>query len=148
MSRNVLGYTEARIKGKWYCIDFFQFDAAGHIHHIPCLEGQSMVYTALQWDCDLEPIRVPTDLSDQVRESCTGRNGRIPGEDDPHWNPWHMIRGSWFGTVDLEQPEYCGFFSRQDVTYHLSNPSENEINENNMLPVEMYHNLPDEEKKA
>lgn len=148
MSTNVIGYTEARIDGKWYCIDFFQYDITGHIHHIPCLDGQSMVYTALQWDCDMECIPVPTDLSAQVRASCTGRDGKLIGEDDPHWNPWHQVTGSWFGSVDLDQPEYCGFFPREDITYHLSNPGTNEMNENNMISVQTYHELPDEEKKA
>lgn len=148
MSTNVIGYTEAKIDGKWYCIDFFQYDMTGHIHHVPCLDGQSMVKTALQWDCDMEPIRVPTDLSDQVRESCTGRDGKLFGEGDPHWNPWHLVRGSWFGAVDLEQPEYCGFFLRQDIANYLSNPTDCGLNENEMLSVQRYHELQDEEKKA
>ena len=56
MSISVTGYTEAKIEGKWYCIDFFQYDMNGHVHHIPCIEGQSIVHTALQWDCDMDCI--------------------------------------------------------------------------------------------
>ena len=47
MSRHVIGYTEARIDGKWYCIDYFQYDMAGRVRHIPCIDGQSLVYSAL-----------------------------------------------------------------------------------------------------
>ena len=67
MSISVTGYTEAKIEGKWYCIDFFQYDMNGHVHHIPCVEGQSIVHTALQWECDMDRIGVPTDLSPQVK---------------------------------------------------------------------------------
>ena len=84
MSISVTGYTEAKIEGKWYCIDFFQYDMNGHVHHIPCIEGQSIVHTALQWDCDMDCIGVPTDLSPQVKAECTDRDGKLFGEDDPH----------------------------------------------------------------
>ena len=42
MSRHVYGYTEAKIDGRWYCIDFYQYDMDGRIHHIPCIQGQSI----------------------------------------------------------------------------------------------------------
>ena len=148
MSISVTGYTEAKIEGKWYCIDFFQYDMNGHVHHIPCVEGQSIVHTALQWECDMDRIGVPTDLSPQVKAECTGRDGKLFGEDDPHWNPWHMIRGSWFGSVDLDQPEHCGYFPRQAVADYLSNPHDVTLDEGDMIPVEEYRELPEEEKKA
>ena len=148
MGINVTGYTEARIDGKWYCIDFFQYDMTGHIHHLPCIEGQSIVRTALDWDCEVERIATPTDLSDLVREKCTGKDGKLFGEDDPYWNPWHMVRGSWFGLVDLDQPEHCGYFPRQSVADFLSNPHEMTLDEDDMIPVEEYRELSVEEKKA
>ena len=148
MSISVTGYTEAKIEGKWYCIDFFQYDMNGHVHHIPCVEGQSIVHTALQWECDMDRIGVPTDLSPQVKAECTGRDGKLFGEDDPHWNPWHMVRGSWFGSVDLDQPEHCGYFPRQAVADYLSNPHDVTLDEGDMIPVEEYRELPEEEKKA
>jgi len=147
MSVYVTGYTEARIDGKWYCIDFFQYDMTGRQYHIPCLEGQSMVNAALDSECEMERIPVPTDVSDQVRAACTGSDGTLFGE-GKSYNPWHLIRGSWFGSVDLSQPELCGFFSRQDIANYLSNPSETEIDEVDMLYAQEYHELPDEEKKA
>ena len=139
MSISVTGYTEAKIEGKWYCIDFFQYDMNGHVHHIPCIEGQSIVHTALQWDCDMDCIGVPTDLSPQVKAECTGREGKLFGEDDPHWIPWHTVRGSWFGSVDLDQPEYCGYFPRQAVADYLSNPHDVTLDESDMIPVEEYY---------
>ena len=148
MSTNVTGYTEAKIGEKWYCIDFFQYDMAGRIRHIPCLEGQSMAYAALQWECDMDRISAPDDLSEQVREACTGKDGKLFGEGDPYWNPWHIVRGNWFESVDLTQPEYCGFFPRQAVADCLSNPGENDINEDEMLSAQDYHDLGEEEKKA
>ena len=148
MSRYVSGYTEAKIDGKWYCIDFFQYDMTGQIQHIPCIEGQSTIYYTLRDDCNIEHISVPTDLSDQVRAACTGDEGRLIGEDETSWNPWHMVKGSWFASVDLRQPEYCGFFPRQAVVDYLCNPGKNDINEDDMLFPEEYHELSDEEKKA
>jgi len=147
MSTHVIGYTEAKIDGKWYCIDFFQYDKTGHIHHQPCIEGQSMVASALDWDCEIDRIAIPTDLSEQVRATCTGSNGKLFGESDPHWNPWHMVKGSWFASVNLSQPEYCGFFPREDIANYLSDPS-NPLDENCMLPAEDYHELSEEERKA
>ena len=44
----VTGYTEARVDGKWVCIDFWQPDENGKYHHVPCIEGQSMVAQALE----------------------------------------------------------------------------------------------------
>ena len=120
----------------------------GHVHHIPCVEGQSIVHTALQWECDMDRIGVPTDLSPQVKAECTGREGKLFGEDDLHWNPWHMVRGSWFGSVDLDQPEHCGYFPRQAVADYLSNPHDVTLDESDMIPVEEYRELPEEEKKA
>ena len=148
MSRHVCGYTEAKIDGKWYCIDFYQHDMDGRIHHIPCIQGQSMVYSALNWDCDVERIGIPTDLSDRVRAECTGKKGKLFGEDDQYWQPWHMVRGRWFSSVDLDQPEYCGFFPRQIVADYLSNPEDNEIDGDNMLSPGAYRALPEEERKA
>lgn len=66
MSIRMTGYTEARIEGQWRCIDFHQYDTKGQLHHIPCITGQSMVAQALEWDCDLQRIGAPTDLSDEV----------------------------------------------------------------------------------
>lgn len=148
MGRHVYGYTEARIDGKWYCIDFYQHDMEGNLHHIPCIEGQSMVYSALDWDCDVQRISPPDDLSELVRSACTGKDGKLFGDGDTYWFPWHMVRGRWFSSVDLDQPEYCGFFPRQIVADYLSNPEDNEIDGDNMLSPGAYRALPEEERKA
>ena len=148
MGRHVYGYTEARIDGKWYCIDFYQHDMEGNLHHIPCIEGQSMVYSALDWDCDVQRISPPDDLSELVRSACTGKDRKLFGDGDTYWFPWHMVRGRWFTSVDLDQPEFCGFFPRQIVADYLSNPEDNEIDEDNMLSPGAYHALPEEERKA
>ena len=54
-----------------------RYDMNGHVHHLPCIEGQRIVHTALQWDCDMDRIGVPTDLSPQVKAECTGRDGKL-----------------------------------------------------------------------
>lgn len=148
MGVNVTGYTEAKIDGKWYCIDFFQYDMEGRIRHIPCIEGRSMVYSALQLECSIDEISAPTDLSEQVCALCTRRDGKLLDSNDPHWTPWRLITGRWLASVDLNQPEFCGFFKRQAVADYLSNPEENSINEDEMLGPEGYRALSDEEKKA
>lgn len=48
MSIWVDGFTEARINGKWHCIDFHQYDMDGKLCHILCITGQSFVYHALE----------------------------------------------------------------------------------------------------
>lgn len=50
MSTYITGYTEAKMNGKWYCIDFFQYDEDGNLKHRPCIEGQGMIRHALEWD--------------------------------------------------------------------------------------------------
>ena len=61
----VTGYTEARINGKWHCIDFFQRDLKGKLRLVPCIEGASMVRHALEWDCNVQRLMVPPeDISD------------------------------------------------------------------------------------
>ena len=62
--------------------------------------------------------------------------------------PWHMVPGSWFTKADLDQPEYCGYFPRQAVADYLSNPHDVTLDESDMIPVEEYRELPEEEKKA
>ena len=107
-----------------------------------------MVYSALDWDCDVQRISPPDDLSELVRSACTGKDGKLFGDGDTYWFPWHMVRGRWFTSVDLDQPEFCGFFPRQIVADYLSNPEDNEIDEDNMLSPGAYHALPEEERKA
>ena len=148
MSTFITGYTEAKMKGKWYCIDFFQYDEDGNVKHRPCIEGQSMIRHALEWDCSMEEISVPDDLSEKVRELCTGSDGNLLGSGEDKWYSWHKIHGTWFGKADLDQPEFCGFFPTSELSYYLSNPDENWLNENNMISVQEYHALPDEERKA
>ena len=144
----VTGYTEARINGKWYCIDFFQYDGNGNIKHCPCISGQSMILSALQFDCSMEEIFGPDDLSDKVRELCTGKDGVLLGTGEYIWYHWYKIEGSWFEKADLDQPEYCGFFPTNELAYYLSNPTDNWLNGESMISAKEYHDLSEEERKA
>ncbi len=148
MSVFVTGYTEARVNGKWYCIDFFQYDENGNIKHRPCISGQSIVQNALQFDCSMEEIIVPDDLSDKVKELCTGKDGDIFGTGEYTWYRWYKIDGRWFAEADLDQPEYCGFFPTNELAFYLSNPTDNWLNGQNMISAKEYHNLSEEERKA
>ena len=144
----VTGYTEAKIKDKWHCIDFWQYGADGKLCHVPCIEGQSMVAQALEWDCEADRIPIPEDLSEQVRAMCTHKDGALIGTKQLDGNPWHMVKGRWFERADLDQPEFCGFFPRHDVAAHLANPDGQDINEEDMIPASDFRALDDEEKKA
>ena len=150
MSIYVTGYTEARINGKWHCIDFFQRDLKGELRIVPCIEGASMVRHALEWDCNVQRLMVlPSDISDDVRKECTSRTGSLLGSDpqnDGYW--WSSIEGKWFAKAILTIPEYCGFFPRQALGYYLCNPDDNSLDTDRMLSVEEYHKLDAEEKKA
>ena len=144
----VTGYTEARVDGKWVCIDFWQPDENGKYHHVPCIEGQSMVAQALEDGCQMENIWTPEDLSERVREMCLHKDGTLIGTKQMDGRPWHMVPGSWFTKADLNQPEYCGFFPRQMVADYLANPDGIEINEDEMLFPGEYTALDEESKKG
>ena len=144
----VTGYTEAKIDGKWQCIDFWQPDKDGKLHHVPCITGQSMIAQALEWDCKAENVGVPEDMSDQVRAMNTHEDGALIGTKQTDGRPWYIIQGRWFEKADLEQPEFCGFFPRQDIAAHLANPDEMEINEENMVTAGEYRGMDEAEKKA
>ena len=149
MSIWITGYTEARIKDKWHCIDFYQYDTSGQLHHIPCIEGQSLVREALEWNCKVDDIMgPPDDLSDEVRRMCTSKEGVLFGTGDQRWYSWRIVEGSWFAKANLSLPETCGFFPRQDVCDYLSNPDENELNLEKVLSAEEYQALDPEVKKA
>lgn len=59
-----------------------------------------------------------------------------------------MIEGSWIEKAQLELPEACGFFPRQDVCLYLANPDDSLLNIEEMLSVEEYRKLEPEAKKA
>lgn len=149
MSIWVTGYTEARIKDKWYCIDFCQYDIKGQLHHVPCIEGQSFVRQALEWDCQMDDMmEPPDDLSEEVRRMCTSKDGELFGTGNQRWYSWHIIKGSWFAKASLGLPETCGFFPRQNVCDYLSNPDEVEMDTEKVLSIEEYQELDAEAKKA
>ena len=145
----VTGYTEAKVNGKWHCIDFYQYDSRGKLSIIPCITGQSFVFQAVEWDCDADRMMgAPTDVSDRVREKCSNDKGILYGTEDLNWCSWYIVDGGWFEKANLSMPEYCGFFPRQGVSYYLSNPDENELNTEDMLSIEEYQTLEAEVKKA
>ena len=149
MSIWLTGYTEALIQGKWHGIDFYQHDAAGHLHIVPCITGQSFVRQALEWDCDMQNlIGVPDGLSDEVRKECSGSDGVLYGTEEQRWHFWYTIDGSWFERVDFSIPESCGFFPRQEISRYQSNPDEYTLDEEKMISVEEYQKLDAEAKKA
>lgn len=43
MSTYIRGFTEAKIDGKWHCIDFFQEKSDGSMRLINCISGYGMV---------------------------------------------------------------------------------------------------------
>ncbi len=144
----VTGYTEAKVRERWHCIDFWQHDAEGKMRHIPCIAGQSMVAQALELDCDMDRIALPSDISEQVREMCTHKDGSLFGSKFEDGNPWHIVRGRWFEKANLDQPEFCGFFPRNEVAAYLANPDETEISEDDMVSAAEYRHMDEEEKKA
>ena len=148
MGIHITGYTEARVGDRWFCLDFYQYGRDGKLHIVPCIEGSSYCAGALDEDCDVRRIDVPTDLSDLVRTECTASDGTLYGETDQYWKPWHMVEGTWFGKVDLSQPEFCGFFPRQAMADYLLDPECNEMNEDEMISVEEYRELDEESMKA
>ena len=149
MSVYVTGYTEAKINGKWHCIDFYQYDSKGKLSIVPCISGQSMVLHAIEWGCDADRMMgAPDHISDGVRKKCSNDNGVLYGTGDQNWCSWYVIDGSWLEKANLSMPEYCGFFPRQDVSNYMSNPDENEMNTEDMLSIEEYQDLDAEVKKA
>ncbi len=149
MGVNVTGYTEARINGKWHCIDFHQYDSKGQLHLIPSIAGRSSVLGALEDECSMDRIfDAPEDLSEEVRRLITASDGTLYGSGEPYWINWHIIEGKWFKKANLDFPEYCGFFTRQSISLFLGNPEENTLNPDEMLSAEEYQALDVEGKKA
>ena len=145
----IKGFTEARVNGKWQCIDFYQHDAERILRHIPCITGGSFTRLALERDCDMQyQMGIPKGISDGVRRECTRRDGRLYGEEESGWHSWYIIEGSWFDQVDFGIPESCGFFPRQAISHYLSHPDEDTLNTDEMLSAEEYQSLDAEAKKA
>ena len=91
----VTGYTEAKVNGKWHCIDFYQYDSKGKLSIIPCITGQSFVFQAVEWDCDADRMMgAPTDVSDRVREKCSNDKGILYGTEDLNWCSWYIVDGN------------------------------------------------------
>jgi len=108
-----------------------------------------MVYHALEWDCEMDGLLKPlADISECVRKECTDERGVLYGTEDLKWYTWSVVDGSWFAKVNLNLPELCGFFPRQSVCNHLSNPDENDLDISEMLSIEGYQELDVEAKKA
>lgn len=150
MSVYIRGFTEAKIDGKWHCLDYFQEKPDGSMQYVKCISGYSILKHILDWYCN--PIalsRPPKDLSDSVRRICTSRTdilrGTDPSKDGCYW---YEISGAWFKNVDLSIPEYCGFFPRQKLGEYLRNLEENSLDTDSILSVEEYRKLPPEEKQA
>ena len=66
------------------------------------------------------------------------------------WLPFVRSLGENINVVyyNLALPESCGFFSRNALSWYLSNPEENRLDTDDMLSVEEYRELSEEEKKA
>ena len=90
MSVDVIGFTEAKIQGKWECIDFYLPDKDGTMHLIPCIRGGSSTHYALRTDCDLWRLREPLDLSEPVRKNMTNEDGNIYGLMGNGYTAWHV----------------------------------------------------------
>ena len=149
MSIYITGYTEALILSKWHCIDFYQHDASGKLHIVPCITGQSFVRQALEWDCNMQNLMgVPAELSDEVRKECTGPDGILYGAEEQRWHYWYIIDGNWFERVNFSIPESCGFLPRQEISNYQSNPDEYAIDIEQMISVKDYQKLDGEAKKA
>ena len=124
MGIDVTGYIEARINGKWHCIDFHQRDTKGQFRLIPCITRRSTLAGVLEDDCVLQRLAGPPDnLSDEVQRLNTSEDGAIYGTGEWIGFRWFAVQGEWFKRTNLSLPEYCGFFSRQSVVDYLSHIS-------------------------
>ena len=149
MSMIVTGYTEARVENRWVNIDFFVYDQHGKLKIVPCIEGHSFAYDALEQDTSMYWLSTaPDDLSDVVKKVSTTPDGTLIGTDDDYDHFWFCIDGSWFQKINLNMPEHCGFFPRQAIVNYLSNPTENDLDSEVMLSIEGYQALEAEVKKA
>lgn len=150
MSVDITGYTEALINGEWHCIDFYQYDSKGKLHLIPSIQGRSLVSYALEEECKMDYINRPPDtVSDAVRRECSTETGVLLGPTEGEGLcSWSVVPGKWFLKANLALPESCGFFTRDALSWYLSNPEENRLDTDDMLSVEEYRELSEEEKKA
>ena len=149
MSMMITGYTEARIEDRWVDIDFFVYDQHSELKIVPCIEGHSFAYDALEQGTYMYRLSTaPDDLSDAVKKVSASPDGTLIGADDDYDHFWFCIDGSWFQKVNLNMPEHCGFFPRQAIVNYMSNPAENDLDMEVMLSIEGYQALEAEVKKA
>ena len=128
MSMMITGYTEARVEDRWVDIDFFVYDQHSELKIVPCIEGHSFAYDALEQGTSMYRLSTaPDDLSDAVKKVSASPDGTLIGADDDYDHFWFCIDGSWFQKVNLNMPEHCGFFPRQAIVNYLSNPTENDL---------------------
>lgn len=128
-------YCEARINGVWHNIDFYQRPLVGIPMLVPVIEGQSAVGSALRWYANPMPIK-SEDLSAMTRSQESDRA--------ESWQ-WLQIPGSWFADKDLNSPEFCGYFPKQDVLDYKSGLIDM-INTEDILEAEAYLAFPDDGK--
>ena len=82
MSVWVIGYTEAKINGKWHCIDFYQYGTDGTLHHVPCIEGQSRKHHSpvCSIQCDVHDLTTETVLKHGMKRVACAIRFRILAE--------------------------------------------------------------------
>lgn len=130
-------YCEARIGGRWHNIDFYQRPIGRDLMISPVIWGKSAIGAALNWY--IIPTRIRKDDISQVT-----RAAESDKSDD--WQ-WQYIPGSWFIDKDLDAPEFCGYFPRQEVLDYKAGLADLICTED-MLDTEAYLALPDDGKIA
>lgn len=130
-------YCEAKIGDKWYNIDFYQRPLDGAPKLTPVIWGKSVIRSAIDWYVHPVPLDAGT-LSDVTR----GQES-----DKAQDYQWKFIPGSWFIGKELDTPEYCGYFPKQEVLDFKSGLTDMICSED-MLDTEAYLALPDEGKIA
>ena len=74
MSMMITGYTEARVEDRWVDIDFFVYDQHSELKIVPCIEGHSFAYDALEQGTSMYRLSTaPDDLSDAVKKEISER---------------------------------------------------------------------------
>lgn len=128
-------YAEARINGVWRSVDFYS-KRGNEFVIAPIMTGQSMLYSAINWEAAYTPVGYSA-ISEDYRSMWPDRE----------YVSYYAIPGNWFECRDLEQPEFCGYIPRQQVASFKSGEID-EINDEELISAFEFSAMTPEAQQA
>lgn len=118
MSVYVDVYAQAKIKGVWRSIDFWQKNIDGEYRRVQILTGSSTIAQAVRDIDGVYPIHI-SQVADEIRSviSHTDDGALFTGD------TVYQLPGEDLLQRDFSQPDCCGFFPRDLIAKYKADPS-------------------------